>query len=99
MTLRQRQPRRRNKEWLGAVASLESCVRCKKWGIQVAHRDQGKGMGMKTDDHMTAALCPECHRELGEGKHMTREERRNAMNEALVDTFDALVRAGIVGLV
>ena len=30
--MNQRKPRIRNKSWLAAVAELESCVRCGKWG-------------------------------------------------------------------
>ena len=89
----------RNRKWMAAVASLESCVRCNRWGIQVAHRDEGKGMGQKVSDHLVAALCPECHRELGEGKNLTRSERRAEMDRAIVLTFDKLVQAGLVGLV
>ena len=88
----------RNRKWMAAVASLESCVRCNRFGIQVAHRDQGKAMGMKVHDHLTAALCPECHRELGEGKNLTRAERRAEMDAAIVETFSRLVVAGLVGL-
>lgn len=98
MTLRQRQPRIVDKAWIEAVASIEYCVRCTRRGVQVAHRDFGKGMGMKTHDHLTAALCPECHRELGEGKSMSREERRAEMDRAIVETVDILASRGIIGV-
>lgn len=34
---------------------------------QAAHRNQGKGMSIKTDDCFTAALCVECHAEIDQG--------------------------------
>jgi hypothetical protein len=54
----------RSERWLRAVASLH-CVRCFKEGrTQAAHRNVGKGLGMKVDDMLTAALCVECHSEI-----------------------------------
>lgn len=84
--------------WYSAVADLETCVLCGRWGVQVAHRNEGKSMGRKVAAHLTAALCPDCHHEIDNGKTMTREERRAAMDRAIVLTYDRLVRAGRVGL-
>lgn len=86
----------RSSEWLQAVRSLECCVLCGAYGVQAAHRNEGKGAGMKTSDCLTAALCPECHSEIDQGRHMTREERRATMNAAIVMTLEALVKAGRV---
>ena len=86
----------RSSEWLQAVRSLECCVLCGAYGVQAAHRNEGKGAGMKTSDCLTAALCPECHSEIDQGKHMTREDRRATMNSAIVMTLEALVKAGRV---
>lgn len=47
----------RSKKWLAAVGQIEQCVLCGWWGTQVAHMNEGKGMGMKTDDCATAAIC------------------------------------------
>lgn len=91
-------PRFESPAWLAAVRSVESCVRCGSYGVEAAHRDEGKGMGVKTGDHLTAALCPSCHHELGNGKKYPREERRNEMNLAILKTFDLLVNMGLVGL-
>lgn len=91
-------PRFDSKAWLSAVHAIECCVRCGKFGIQVAHRDEGKGMGIKTGDHLTAAICDDCHYELGNGTKYPREERRNEMNLAILKTFDLLVTMGLVGL-
>lgn len=51
----------RSKKWLAAVGQIEQCVLCGAWGVQVAHRNEGKGIGMKTDDCATAAICVTCH--------------------------------------
>jgi hypothetical protein len=79
---------------MAAVASLESCVLCQTYGVQVAHRNEGKAKGRKTDDCLTAALCPKCHTEIDQGKDMTREDRRATMDRAIVLTVRALVMAG-----
>ena len=89
----------KNRKWLAAVASLETCVLCGAHGVQVAHRNEGKGMGLKVPDHLTAALCRDCHYEADNGTKLTREERRAMMNLAIVRTFDRLVQAGRIGLV
>lgn len=88
----------KNPAWLKAVRRLDTCVDCGKWGVQAAHRNEGKGVGVKVSDHLTAALCPECHYDIDNGKNMTREQRRAAMDRAIVKTFDRLVELGIVGL-
>ncbi|EDR7809432.1 DUF1364 domain-containing protein, partial [Salmonella enterica subsp. salamae] len=54
------------------------------------------GMGMKTDDCATAAICQECHHEIDNGSHLSREERRCLMNRAIVLTVIKLVRMGKV---
>lgn len=88
----------RDPKWLQAVVSLEACVLCGKYGVQAAHRNVGKGMGMKTSDCLTAALCPACHDEIDNGPNMTKAERRAQLNEAVVRTFERLVCAGKVGV-
>lgn len=86
----------RNKKWLAAVGSIEQCVLCGAWGTQVAHRNEGKGMGMKADDSASAALCMSCHFEIDNGKNLTRDERRQLMNKAVVLTVIQLTRQGLV---
>lgn len=87
-----------DRRWFAAVASLECCVLCRQYGVQVAHRNEGKGMGLKTPAHMTAALCLECHMRIDSGKDMTRDERRAEMDRAIVLTHDALIRRGLIQL-
>lgn len=55
------------RKWYAAVASLESCVLCGAYGVQVAHRNAGRGMGQKSKPWETAALCSRCHHELDNG--------------------------------
>jgi hypothetical protein len=72
-------------------------MRCFKEGdIQAAHRNQGKGMATKADDCLTAALCVICHAEIDSGKDMTRDERREALDVAILMTLRALVKRGLV---
>lgn len=80
--------------WRRNVAGIP-CVFCGK-PSQAAHRNEGKALGLKTDDCLTAAICPPEHAEIDQGKNMTREERRARMNEAIVLTLLELVRRGLI---
>lgn len=84
--------------WRRAVASLP-CVLCGNPETQCAHRNEGKGMGQKTDDVLTAALCTICHDEIDQGKDLTREERRERMDRAILLTLRELARRGLIGIV
>ena len=84
----------KDKAWFAAVASLESCVLCERYGVQVAHRNEGRGMGQKSPSHMTAALCPDCHHAIDNGRDLEQATRRLMMANAIVLTHDALIRAG-----
>lgn len=84
--------------WRRCVAQLKRCVLCGEHGVQVAHRNEGKGKGVKTDDCLTAALCPGCHGEIDQGRHLTRAMRRTLLDRAIVLTLQELVRQGWVGL-
>lgn len=86
----------RSRKWLAAVGQLDQCVLCGAWGIQVAHRNEGRGMGQKNDHSLTAALCPTCHHEIDNGSHLSREERRERMDRAIVLTLRELTRRGLV---
>lgn len=84
----------RSPKWLKAVREIECCVLCGEYGVQAAHRNEGKGTGLKVDDSLTAALCPECHSRIDNGKDMTRDERRSEMDRAIVLTLQRLSREG-----
>lgn len=86
----------RNPKWLKAVREIPYCVLCGNYGVQAAHRNEGKGIGIKVDDSLTAALCPECHHRIDNGKDMTREERRAEMDRAIVLTLQQLTKDGKV---
>ena len=89
----------RSAKWLQAVRELKCCVICGSYGVQAAHRNEGKGAGMKTSDCLTAALCVPCHSGIDQGRTMTREEKRALMDRAIVLTVEALVKAGKLGVV
>lgn len=91
-----KQPAYRSEEWLAAVRQIECCVRCGAYGTEPAHRNLGKGFGIKVDDCATAALCRSCHHEIDNGKAMDREERRSALDSAIVKTVIELARRGLV---
>ena len=82
------------KRWFAAVASVEQCVLCGQYGVQVAHRNEGRGLGQKSLPCNTAALCPSCHHEIDNGRHLTREERRAMMDRAIVLTHEAMAKSG-----
>lgn len=86
----------RSKKWLDAVRSIQCCVLCGRYGVQAAHRNEGKGMGQKTSDCLTAALCQECHYEIDNGKDMSREERRARIDKAIVLTVEQLAISGAI---
>lgn len=90
----QKQPVFRSEKWLQAVRELEDCVRCGRHGVQAAHRNEGKGKGVKVSDCCSAALCVPCHSEIDQGTSMSRDERRSEMDRAIVLTVEKLAKAG-----
>lgn len=84
----------RSDAWLGAVR-LVPCVHC-GGHAEPAHRNEGKGQGLKTHDAWTAALCREEHRRLDQGGDLTREQRRSLMDRYIVLTLAELVKRGLV---
>ncbi|EOV8836305.1 hypothetical protein ACNY9Y_001758 [Cronobacter dublinensis] len=86
----------RSAKWLAVVRQLDCCVLCRRWGVQAAHRNEDKGMGLKVDDSLTAALCADCHHAIDNGSELTREERHALMDRAIVLTLRELTRRGLV---
>lgn len=82
------------KRWYQAVAELETCSLCRAYGVQVSHRNQGRGMGQKSAYHLTAAICQPEHYEIDNGKTMTQQQRRAKWNAAYVDTIMRLIAVG-----
>ena len=92
----QKAQRYESEAWRRAVASLP-CVWCWREGeTQAAHRNEGKGMSMKTDDCFTAALCVACHRELDQGSKMDRSERRELWRVAFTETIRQMALRGLL---
>lgn len=88
----------KDSDWRSAVLGLKYCVRCKKYGVQVAHRNESKAKSRKSSDKLTAALCQECHHEIDNGKHLSNRERRDYMNEAIVLTLLEFDRRGMISI-
>jgi hypothetical protein len=83
------------KRWQQAVLSLEYCVLCGKYGVEWAHRNQGKGMGKKVSPEQTAALCPEDHFAIDNGSgNLSRTDRRSLMDRAIMLTRQRLILLG-----
>ena len=88
----------RNPKLLKAVASLP-CQECGKEGTQAAHANwswSGKGMGIKAHDMYVAALCPECHYILDQGKDLAKWEREELWMRAWRKTMFELFDRGLV---
>lgn len=80
------------KAWFTAVASIPFCVICGGHDqLQVAHRNRGKGMGMKTAAYFTARLCREDHERIDQYKGLTRDESRALMDDAILRTHEVLI--------
>ena len=94
--LRQRSQPYRSRKWLAAVHQIENCVLCGAYGVQAAHRNFGKGMSQKTDDCLTAAICPACHHQIDNGKELSRDERRAMLDRAICETVAQLARMGLI---
>ena len=86
--------RYRSEQWRRHVAGLP-CVHC-GGASQAAHRNEGKALGLKTDDCLTAALCPTEHARIDQGRDLSRDERRALVDRYIVLTLRALVRTGKV---
>lgn len=88
---------RKNKKWLNAVGQIQFCVLCGTYcDLQVAHRNEGKGMGLKNPDCLTARLCLSCHNEIDNGRDLDKSERRAMMDKAIVLTLQELVKNDLV---
>lgn len=96
--LRQRIQPYRSRKWLSAVHEIGQCVNCGSSDLQAAHRNEGKGRGMKTSDCLTAALCRTCHHEIDNAPNLTREERRQDMDRAILKTIELLAIRGLIGV-
>jgi hypothetical protein len=83
-----------DKRWFAAVASLETCSLCGAYGVQIAHQNEGRGIGQKAKGYQIAALCPACHHDIDNGSKLDREARLSLMRLAINRTRDRLIEAG-----
>jgi hypothetical protein len=76
------------------VRELGFCMLCRrkqrKGQVQFCHRDQGKGIGIKTDARGGWPGCEECHHFVGTSGSLPKEQRRE-----LEDALAVLTRAEI----
>jgi len=90
-------PKVRSEPYRRYIASLP-CYRCGVHGYsQAAHADEGKGIGLKTDDLTCYPLCgmsygtgEGCHHYVG--RRMSKEERRGFEVAGAAWARDALIR-------
>ena len=75
------------------VTSLP-CQSCGIEGTQAAHRNQGKGLALKTSDALVVALCPACHHDLDQGGDMTKTERREFWDRMYIRQMQVLIETG-----
>ena len=74
-------------EALRRYVACMPCVHCGSIDVQAAHRNQGKGMGLKVSDGLIAALCWREHSRIDSGRDLSRDERRALMDAYIRRTF------------
>lgn len=76
----------------------ESCIACgaQDGTVVLAHRNEGKGMGIKSPDYLALDLCANCHRWYDQGKDATREQRRQFFNEHYPKQVQRWVKKGLI---
>jgi len=86
----------RSEAWRRAVAALP-CAWCMKEGpSQAAHRNEGKGMGLKAPDCWTFPLCNSCHAEFDQGKSLSKGMRRELADKWVLETVRKLAEDGVI---
>lgn len=81
--------------YMAAVRDLGYCMRCRcACRPQFCHRDEGKGMGLKTDCREGWAGCAECHWLVGTARVYDKEERRALELDLGRRTREAVKAAG-----
>ena len=85
----------RSKKLLVLLRELP-CMNCgsSDGTVCAAHRNQGKGMGLKNSDALVAALCHKCHYELDNGKDLSKEDKRYMWDQAYINTMQYLIETG-----
>lgn len=92
----------RNKKLLQIARTAPCCFGCMKVNqgdVVAAHSNQlrdGKGMGQKAHDFRVAYLCSACHRELDQGKSMSKQEKLEFWEEAHRKSVEWLFLSGVL---
>ena len=92
----------RSRELLKLAYQLDCMLQlpgCEGGVGEPAHSNQpkhGKGMGIKSGDMWFVPACRSCHRELDQGKTMTRDEKRAAWDDAFLRAYEALWERGLI---
>lgn len=89
----------RNKKLLEIVREIpcQCCGAC-DGTVVAAHRNQGKGMGLKVSDALVAALCHSCHAELDQGLKLDRAERRAMWDSAYISTMQYMIENNLLSI-
>ena len=100
MTPRPKKTVWKNEAYRRLVASFD-CEHCGKGApSQAAHAEQGKGMGIKSDDRTCFAACADspgrrgCHSILGQSGMFTRDQRRVIEQNHARKTREAIRQSG-----
>lgn len=88
-------PQFRSEKFRKLVTSLP-CQHCGAHGTQAAHRNEGKGLSLKTSDALCVSLCVDCHRRLDQGKDMDRTERRAFWDDAYIRQMQYMIEEGML---
>lgn len=94
----------RNRDLLDLAYQLECTLRlpCCEGGIgEPAHSNQsrhGKGGSIKAHDLFFASACRSCHREIDQGKTMSREEKVEVWQRGHESTMLQLWQLGLIGV-
>jgi hypothetical protein len=90
----------RNKKLLESARYAPECMMCGSRNdgtVVAAHSNQlrdGKGTGEKASDYRIAHLCYSCHEMIDNSKMMTKQEKRDAWEEAHRKTIGWLFESG-----
>jgi len=61
--------------------------------VCAAHRNEGKGMGLKVSDALVIPLCYNCHMEFDQGKEMSRDGKRMLWDSLYIKTMSELIES------
>lgn len=81
-------------DWFRRLVTTLPCQHCGADGTQASHRNQGKGLSLKTSDALVVALCPTCHQRLDQGRDMDRDSRRAFWDDAYIRQTQYLIESG-----